>query len=793
MIKPLLRRISVAAFVGMTALGLNAEPFEYEENFDDDSHFAESEVLPDGWLVTNPDGTAYSGRTPGNWTAVGSAHSGDYLLDISSSHKDIVYTPLYSVGAGKEYILEFYVIMPGGGSMPYLPGYEIWCGKSQNIDEMTKIGEVEPAKTITEWTLKSYNYVPEEDGEYCFAIKETMMSGFESFPAQGGFHIDDVFISGETAGEVIPPIDLDPDPDNLAACVDLPYNEYFDGTNYNGTTIVPSNGWKTVGTMPIRTGNTSSLAGQNDEWYLILPESGEARDERLYTPFFNLVAGREYTIQYYSHFGGYNIDGNMIGVNVDLTVGTQQDADFHVTTLASTARGLDADGEWVLETVKFKPEIEGPYCFSFNITGEGYTGWYALDSFYIGSPQDINRVEPAMYPKGLFSYMDSSLLTFSDDEQVLFVNRSKYADSYEWEAPEGTAISVLDNGDAKINFPASGEYSVKLSGTNVRGTRSTSKTILVNRVEDDVEGLPLLSYDPNAVKMYDRGNIPSFDTDVDGLDFVSGYNHYYRKFAERYDLPSNGEFAINTLTLWLTNLAYRPMTATADNQRLCPFNVVVYGSDANGNLDETKKLGSWFGTMEEVFGPSGIGGQAGEGRQVIFEEPVKASGTVYIAFEFSNKLQINVDDPNVGRSFLSMGMVKHYHGISTLYVKPYALPEGVAEEVKNTWCPVETLDSSLAGMGLNWQVWADYSYENGGGSGIGLNNTDNTSFAVRMNGNMLTISGAEQNDIIYVYGVDGSALIAVPSADGQTLIDCSALSDGIYIVKCSENAAKFVK
>ena len=54
---------------------------------------------------------------------------------------------------------------------------------------------------------------------------------------------------------------------------------------------------------------------------MVAPESvDQPRDERAYTPFFNLTAGVEYTISFYTNFDGYIIDGNPRGMTLDFTV-----------------------------------------------------------------------------------------------------------------------------------------------------------------------------------------------------------------------------------------------------------------------------------------------------------------------------------------------------------------------------------------------------------------------------------------------------------------------------------------
>lgn len=150
------------------------------------------------------------------------------------------------------------------------------------------------------------------------------------------------------------------------------------------------------------------------EYYIITSESRSERDDRAYTPFFNLVAGREYNISFYTHFDGYIVNGQPRTATMNFTVGTEQEADFHPVTLTSISRALDIAPAWVRETVQFTPTGSGPYCFAFMLEGPAVSGWVAVDLFEINSAYDLPRPKPEFSLGGNYNYTDNNLLAFGD-------------------------------------------------------------------------------------------------------------------------------------------------------------------------------------------------------------------------------------------------------------------------------------------------------------------------------------------------------------------------------------------
>lgn len=755
---------------------LQAGTFEIEENFDDASHFSNESLLPDGWACGSE-----SFRRTSTADAAFPAKSGNYLFGAGSPSDGIFFTPLKEVAAGQPYKIEFSVALPGGNYDWWTLGLKVYASPAQDSEHLIELGTLD-YQQIASWKDVSYSFTPDTDGEYCFAIRATRKPE-ASYASCGAAWFDDFFISGTEPGDT--PVVMEPNEENLEHCVELPYSEDFtDPSHYVQYHNLPD-WWSNTGTYTWRTANSDNLTAVQGQWYMVSPESNSERDERAYTPFFNLVAGREYNISFYTHFDGYIINGEPRTATIKFTVGTEQEVDFHPVTLASISRGLDQNPGWVRETVNFTPAVSGPYCFAFMLEGPAVSGWVAVDLFEIGSAYDLPRPKPVFSLGGNYNYSDNTLFAFGD-QPVPAVNLSEYSDSYSWAS--GATLEELDNGDAAISFPSSGDYDITLSATNARGTRSISQSVSVTRLDGESPDILLLHYNPEAVTIIDRGHIPSYDTNENGLDYVSGFNHYYRTLAQRYELPAEGAVIPSKLILFMANLRYVPIGGPdAVYQDDLPFFFSIYGSDAQGEIDESKVLYRKETTMGEFFGHQFVGGSTAPPVFFDFDERPELSGTVYLTFEFSDQLKIDVEDPNIGRSFFSLQLVRASNPEATFYVK-----SGVALEDKGIgageWHRVNDYTPDNSGLGLSMILKADYRPST---DGVSTPTQTEDDFTATAQGGRLLLSGVKGH--IALYGIDGRLLLEARTDESRYSLDITSLPAGVYVVATEGATVKFIK
>lgn len=766
-----------------------AASFEIEENFDRDSSFADDNPLPIGW--------SQSGSSPFFRVASGDiglpAQSGSYMLWATTMGNTaagtVIYTKPVALTAGNEASIEFYSYFPGYGSNPqlYNYGFTVLVGTEADVAKMSEIGSRAPGAK-TEWEQHKFSFIPGSDGEYYYAIR---IDGGQLAPG-GMMMFDTFFFSGKDSepeyndpASTYPGMDqLEVDPDNLDLCIDLPYFENFsDPSHYDGKGVLPT-GWTSTGSVIWCTANYQGLSAASGEWYMCADESSVERDERAYTPFFNLKKGVTYTIQFATHQEVTILDeypGQVRISTINFKAGTQHDADFIPVQILAIQEDSPTS-RWTEHTVTFCPAESGPYCFCFELEGQEYTGRAFVDNFRVSSPVDQARPEPAFAARGVFNLMNSNLVTMPG-EPLRIVNNSEYATDFEWNT-FGDEYNVLPNGDLDVFFTSTGEHAVELTATNSRGSRSTSKVYNVDYLDEPSEQIAMMNYDEEAYQ-FTRNNLLRFTTDAD-FDFVGGYNHFYRTIAEKYDFPATAKVDVSRITLWMSWLNYRPLYDGVNDQRILPFTVKIYGTDEQGNLDEEKLFGKLDTTMDAVFGGSGT--NEINGRQITFDEPVKCEGPIYVVFEFSDELDMEPENSAFTRSYIGLNQVRHAHGTTSMYVKPYAVPEGSEAKV-GEWCPVHELDRSFKGLGMCYQIWAAYN----GTASVAIDRVGNIVFAARYMDGGINVSGTTEGEWLAVYTTDGKCVAMKQAGENVTVIPAAELPAGIYIVRGDKASAKFVK
>lgn len=586
---------------------------------------------------------------------------------------------------------------------------------------------------------------------------------------------------------------LEPNQDNYATALEAPYFNTFDNYDgdYDGTTVVP-NGWKTVGSFPFFTAAINDLDAVTGNYYLVADESTlDQRDDRLYTPFFRLSPNYEYTISYYLYMPGNQGGGVLRATNMQVTVGTEQDFDFHPVTLQTIEN--ESLGSWVKQEVTFQPLVSGAYCFAFTLNTEvNYAGLVAIEDFSITAPGLVHRPTANFAVGGNFNVIDSRLLVF-EGQEVEFTNLSEYADTNEWTitTPGGTTFFSTDENPSFL-FEESGDYTVSLKVTNSRATRTSTRTVSIEYVNYESDNLTLMTWNPNEDALLERGVIPSFADHVDperDYDFVSGYNRYYHKFAERFELPENTRLNISALNTWLAHYKNCAFTSGYDSEK--PFDVVFYG-ETDGKLDENKEFARISSTLKEIFGNTGIGSGAGEGRSInfidVYGKAIEVQGTFYLAFEFASDMVITAYDPNLGRSYFATNVVRHNTRKSTLYVKPFAVPQNALITADGNWYPVDKLDNTKVGLGVYFILWINNKTGH-----KAINAQGETVFAMMKDGDNLIVSGTKAGEQVVVYNTGGVAVARVTGTEDCTIIPVGAFNKGVYIVSTNAGSGKFIK
>lgn len=560
----------------------------------------------------------------------------------------------------------------------------------------------------------------------------------------------------------------------------LPYQQSFDNENgdYDGLSQLPK-GWTSTGTYPFVTANIDELPAYDGTYYVISPESTELRDEYLYTPFFEMKQGKTYELSFYLYLPGNSDYSTLRMMNLAVTAGKEQESTTQTKELL-----LIKDEpciEWTEKQTTFSPEADGQYCFAFSLSSElNYTGEVAIDLVTVKEQGALVK------PKADFTFtswsdiIDSQTLVF-EGQPVSMVNLSTDATDYEWKA-EGATPSVSTEENPQFTFEKEGTYTIALTAKNSKYSKTTYKEIHV-KFPVDGANMGLLNYtvadDKNLTAFTE---IPTFSTD-ETYDFVSGFNHYYRRMAERFELPEEQELTLTSINFWM--VAYSRMMTYRPEDRNFPFTIAVYG-ETDGKLDENKLFGKKVSTLAEEFGDMGIGLEHPKMWMFELPEPIKVKGTYYLALEFDDKMPIESNDPNITRSYVALGLIEHKSMQTSMYVKPTDGPDGFTPT--DEWCKLDELDSSLKGLGLYFVVWADIN-KNGTGM-IALNSNGEICLAARADNGMLTVSGTQKNESVCLFDIHGKMIKQIAGRTDSTSFSVANVPTGIYIVKTAHGTVK---
>lgn len=164
-------------------------------------------------------------------------------------------------------------------------------------------------------------------------------------------------------------------------------------------------------------------------------------------------------------------------------------------------------------------------------------------------------------------------------------------------------------------------------------------------------------------------------------------------------------------------------------------------------------------------------------------------GPIYIVLEYSEEMDMHPADSFFTRSYIALNMLRHNHGRTTMYVKPYAVPEESNAKV-GEWCPVTDIDKSLKGLGLAFQLWASYTP---GESSVAVNNVGETVFAARYADGNIQVSGTVEGEWLAVYDLAGKCVAMTQASRNSSVIEASELPAGVYIVRGNNGSARILK
>lgn len=478
----------------------------------------------------------------------------------------------------------------------------------------------------------------------------------------------------------------------------LPYTESFDnfGGNYDGTSMLP-NGWFASGDEPFRTATSSQREAHTGTYYLVTIETTGPRLDRAYTPFFQVEAGKTYELNYWTWMPGNSFYPTQN--TLTLTAGTEQDADFQTTQLYQTTTNTGSD--WTEHTAHFTATETGLVCFCFTLTTDDQLGGYVgIDDLSITTENQLLPPTADFAVTSLSSLMTGTYCCYPG-QKVRLTNLSKHATEYLWEMP-GCIPSESTEAEPEVYFPATENYTIKLTAKNATGESVNSQDVAMEFIGEDAT-LALQTFEADS-KTIDRGFIPTYATDREN-DFYSGVNHYYRQLAQRIDMPDIQEATITQLNYQLTNYSLIPSTSqtTWFRQQEVPMSIAFYG-ETNGHPDPKKCFGRYDATIGKIVGMYGIG--LSTFKSLELPKPVHTQGTFYVAFEVGDEFIVDSPDLQIGRSLWAIEPIVHRSRVTDLWIKP-------TEQALNfnpvatpgQWMLASDFNPEMQGWGLFLYIW----------------------------------------------------------------------------------------
>lgn len=400
----------------------------------------------------------------------------------------------------------------------------------------------------------------------------------------------------------------------------LPYRNNFDSDatyaapegwvctgEKNAFMVTTFNGWKDMYSAP----NCLGIYGDApvDNWAYSVGFQMKARN--VYHASFQLLAP------------GFSQSANK-SESVRFTVGKGQSKDAECVILKDL-KNIKYK-EWTKVEADFTPETDGIYYFGFGPTVMAANG-IGIDDFEVYDNENPFPVEVKYVAYGgLWSssaeHIDEEMRYIYPEQPISFINKSKYASSYQWETFGNPATT--DEESPVVTYSESGNYKPVLNAKNAKYTDSFSDVVNVTVLgKEDVTDIV-----SNTSNKYDKAYLP--ESDVPGSnDYVSGINRYYTTFAEKFELPADAEASVSGVYFRL----YLYKAATTNKGK--PVRVRLYG-DKWGAPDPDNIFGEYVTTMSGAFGTASVDYETVD-RKIKFN-PIKVKGSFYLSIELDESI-----------------------------------------------------------------------------------------------------------------------------------------------------------
>ncbi|NDV45591.1 T9SS C-terminal target domain-containing protein [Paludibacter sp. 221] len=566
----------------------------------------------------------------------------------------------------------------------------------------------------------------------------------------------------------------------------LPYFENFD--TYAEGTVLPD-GWLADSKSNVKMGawNDAYCVPYTKPYYLQFSDNNATypRNDWAFSVGFNLQAGKTYYTSFWLYAAGFS-NGNLSD-KIKFTVGTSQTKEGQTVVLEDIkgTRFL----EWTQFECKFTAETSGIYYFAFNVyTDNGMSNGICIDNFEVYAEDNPPAVQADYITTGgIWSAASDPSSTNNvknyfryvyPDQPITFINRSKYASSYSWETLGNPASSTEEN--PTVYYTESGYYEPVLTATNFNGSATYKDTVNVCVLgSEEISGII-----SNQEKIDGKSLYRPEDLMNNGYEYVSGFNRYYKAFAEKFDMPEGAKLSVNAVSLML----YEYKVASKDRTK--PVTVKIYG-DAEGVPDPDKVFGSYQTTMSKAFGTTSVISEKRDCK-ITFDTPVEVEGTFYVAIEIDESLKES--------SATYMGFICFYKANrdtkAFAYIPETDEPPTPELKVGEGWYPLHELPYPFYDLeGLSFYLAPSVTFHK-----FGYESSDKSVEAANFNiyptvfNEEFTIESENVGGEISVFDISGKKVYETILNSHITTINTSDWNSGIYIVNMNgDSQSKPVK
>ena len=537
----------------------------------------------------------------------------------------------------------------------------------------------------------------------------------------------------------------------------FPYLENFDVNDITtdgwlisdpAITVLSSNSFN------MQTGSLSGLAAMSGSNYLISGyDTYASRNAWAFSPKISLTKGVTYHIYIYAFGKGYN------GVKDEfkVTVGTNQTAGNQSTVIIDkTGVNAVANSSWTKYEGTFTPATTGTYNFGINhctialdLNSVAFENFIVSDGVYIEPPKvDIYNTG------GLQSTTKTAnnSIYLASGEPINYFVKLMNATAFTWGFDAIANISSLSDSISTVTYSTDGVHKASINAAGPGGSSTGSVTHnlirpIANVTSDIVYNFK--SYDQLSTSYYTPNN------------YVVGPNAFYKKFAEKYTLPTNSCVSISQINMYLG--AYNIAGSNSSKN----VTISILKADGTDGLPGTV-VNTITTTYASLFGTSTV--SSNTFKIYTYSSPVTVTGSFYIAIDFSTITTTSNTDYigivcTAPRKYKDASFYLYYN--SAWVSSGTLIPNG---QLSAYIAPKITFLSSLT-----------TSVENSTIDGLIVYMTDHN----------LHIQHAAIGNFVHVYNLAGDKVYgAMLDADNSVLP--ISLKSGMYIVRVGDKVAKII-